>query len=104
MPDTGPTPAAVQPSARRDRGGTWTWTWTWAWGALVVAIAAGLVFGIGLAEEPHFVDESAMISQSYFADLLLAGDRDNAAWLDYPGYDVGPLHKYLIGIMLRFGG
>jgi hypothetical protein len=72
-------------------------------GAIAVALLAAVVFGIRLAEEPRFVDESALTAQSYFADLLLRGDRDNPAWLEYPGYDSSPLPKYLIGLALRCG-
>jgi hypothetical protein len=61
-------------------------------------------FGYDLADEPHFVDESAMYSQSYFADLLVNGDRDSSLWLEYPGFDSSPLPKYLIGLTLRLAG
>jgi hypothetical protein len=71
---------------------------------MVVACVATAVFGYRLADEPHFVDESAMYSQSYFADLLISGDRDNPAWLEYPGFDSSPLPKYLIGLTLRARG
>jgi len=66
---------------------------------LVGLLALG-VFGAGVFDEP-FVDEYAYISQSYYADLLLAGDRDDRAWLDFPAYDLVPLPKYLIGISLQ---
>jgi 4-amino-4-deoxy-L-arabinose transferase-like glycosyltransferase len=69
----------------------------------VVALAL-TVFGWDLASEPHFVDESAYISQSFFGDLWLGGQRDDPAWLTYAGYDLPPLPKYLIGASLRAGG
>ena len=50
------------------------------------------------------MDESAYVAQSYYADLLLEGRRDDPAWLDYAGYDLPPLAKYLVGIALRAGG
>jgi hypothetical protein len=62
------------------------------------------VFGWDLASEPHFVDESAYISQSFFGDLWLEGRRDDPSWLTYAGYDLPPLPKYLIGASLRAGG
>jgi 4-amino-4-deoxy-L-arabinose transferase-like glycosyltransferase len=68
---------------------------------MIVAVA---VFGFDLAGEPHFADESAYISQSYFADLFLAGDRNNPLWLEYAAFDLPPLPKYLIGLSLRAGG
>ena len=84
MPDAGPIPGAAIPSSSsqafaigppRDR-----------WSASSRSSSSRR----GLADEPHFVDESAMISQSYFADLLLRGDRDNPAWLEYPGLRLVP--------------
>jgi 4-amino-4-deoxy-L-arabinose transferase-like glycosyltransferase len=69
-----------------------------------VVVLALTVFGWDLASEPHFVDESAYISQSFFGDLWLQGKRDDPAWLTYAGYDLPPLPKYLIGVSLRAGG
>jgi 4-amino-4-deoxy-L-arabinose transferase-like glycosyltransferase len=69
-----------------------------------VALAAAVFFRAGVADEDVFVDEMALYSQSYFADLLVQGDRDNRAWLEYPGFDSSPLPKYLIGLALRYGG
>jgi 4-amino-4-deoxy-L-arabinose transferase-like glycosyltransferase len=99
MLEAGPIPGAAEPlpspsPSPRSIG----------WGALLVAVVALLSFGYRLAEEPFFVDESAMISQSYFADLLIEGDRDNRAWVELPGYDSSPLPKYLIGLSLRSHG
>ena len=80
-----------------------SWRWSWACAGIVgiVAIAA---FGYDLAREPHFPDESAYISQSYFADLWLSGDVQNPEWLTWPAFDLTPLPKYLIGSALRIGG
>jgi len=75
----------------------------WAWGAAVGAVALAW-FACGLPSESHFVDESAYFSQTYYADLLLSGDLRNAAWLEYPAYDLPPLPKYLIGSALALGG
>ncbi|MDR3637570.1 MAG: phospholipid carrier-dependent glycosyltransferase [Isosphaeraceae bacterium] len=75
----------------------------WRWGA-AVGLAALIWFLVGLPSEPHFVDESAYISQSFYADLALRGDVQSAAWLDYPAYDLPPLPKYLIGGALALGG
>ena len=71
--------------------------WTGAW--LVAAVAA-LVLGYDLAAEPHFVDESAYYSQSYYARVFAQGLRDDASWLEFPAYDLPPLPKYLIGAAL----
>ena len=35
---------------------------------------AAAVFGFRLSAEPPFVDESAYLSQAYFADLWMVGD------------------------------
>jgi 4-amino-4-deoxy-L-arabinose transferase-like glycosyltransferase len=53
-----------------------------------------------LADEPHFVDESAYYSQSYFARLYASCRWGDPAWLTYPAYDLPPLPKYLIGAAL----
>jgi len=57
-------------------------------------------FGWNLSGEPHFMDESAYISQSFYADLLLEGKWNHPAWLDYAACDLPPLPKYLIGVEL----
>jgi 4-amino-4-deoxy-L-arabinose transferase-like glycosyltransferase len=75
----------------------------WA-GPVGVFLLALTVFGWDLAAEPHFVDESAYLSQSFYADLWLTGDWDNPAWLDYAGYDLPPLPKYAIGLALQVQG
>ncbi|HEV3165170.1 MAG TPA: phospholipid carrier-dependent glycosyltransferase [Isosphaeraceae bacterium] len=78
------------------------WT-TWLCAGLVGALAVA-VFGHDLGSEPHFADESAYISQSYFADLLLVGQWNSPAWLTYPARDLPPLPKYLIGGALKLRG
>ena len=74
------------------------------WVAGLVGCVALVLFGFDLAAEPHFVDESAYISQSFYTDLLIHGRRDDPTWLEYPGYDLPPLPKYLIGLSLRLEG
>jgi Dolichyl-phosphate-mannose-protein mannosyltransferase len=98
MPDAGKIPV---PATSALRSSTARSSWWWGLG---VAVAAVIWFGTDLAAEPHFVDESAMYSQSYFADLLVEGRRDDPAWLEYPGYDSSPLPKYLIGLTLKSCG
>jgi 4-amino-4-deoxy-L-arabinose transferase-like glycosyltransferase len=76
-----------------------------SWGlAILVGLVAVGVFGIDLRSEPHFVDESAFLSQSYFADLFIDGRHDVLEWLTYPAIDLPPLPKYLIGLTLRAAG
>jgi Dolichyl-phosphate-mannose-protein mannosyltransferase len=75
----------------------------WA-GPVAVTLLALTFFGWDLASELHFVDESAYLSQSFYADLWLTGQWDDPAWLSYAGYDLPPLPKYTIGIALRLGG
>ena len=36
--------------------------------------------------------------------MLLRGDFNNPAWLEYPAYDLPPFPKYLIGWALKVGG
>ncbi len=98
MPDDGLIPARAMPAKRSS-----PYRLSW-WCGLGVAVAAVVWFGVDLAGEPHFMDESAMDSQSYFADLLVEGRRDDPAWLEYPGYDSSPLPKYLIGLTRRTCG
>ena len=77
-----------------------------AHGLLIFAIgvAALVAFGRDLASEPFFADESAYFSQSYFAATFAERRFDDPRWLDFPGYDLPPLTKYLIGFALRAGG
>ncbi len=70
----------------------------------MVGLAALIAFASGLREEPHFVDESAIIAKSYFVDLVLPGGRDHPAWLSYGAYDHPPLGQYLTGLALRMTG
>jgi hypothetical protein len=72
-----------------------------AWtGAMLVVVVATLVLGFNLAAEPHFVDESAYFSQSYYARIFAEGLRDDVQWLEFPAYDLPPLPKYMIGAAL----
>jgi 4-amino-4-deoxy-L-arabinose transferase-like glycosyltransferase len=73
----------------------------WGLGVFVVACA---VIGFRLGDETPFVDESAYVAQSFYADLFLEGRRDDPAWLDYAAVDLPPLAKYLVGVALRVGG
>ncbi|MEO6808778.1 MAG: 4-amino-4-deoxy-L-arabinose transferase [Isosphaeraceae bacterium] len=73
-------------------------------GATLVALTATLVFVAGVASEPHFPDESAFITQSYFLDLWFQKGRDQSAWLEYPALDLPPLPKYMIGLSLHARG
>jgi hypothetical protein len=90
MSDSSSTPAAVQ---ARPRG-------TWAW-ALALGLLATASFAYRLAEQPHFVDESAYISQSYYLNLLAR--PNDRSWLEYPAFDLPPLPKYMIGAALLLG-
>ncbi len=77
------------------------------WQSRVVTIAGilcGLSFFFGLDREPHFMDESAYVSQAYFGDLFVTGDHDSVLWFEYAGYDLPPLTKYLVWSGLVAGG
>ena len=73
-------------------------------GAALVGLASLGWFGYGLADEGHFADESAYISQAYYGRVFASGDRNDPAWLAYPAFDLPPLPKYLIGASLALGG
>jgi 4-amino-4-deoxy-L-arabinose transferase-like glycosyltransferase len=75
----------------------------WA-GPVAVTLLSLTFLGWDLPSELHFVDESAYLSQSFYADLWLTGKWDDPAWLSYAGYDLPPLPKYVIGIALRLSG
>ena len=68
----------------------------------LIALAALALFGRDLRSEPHFVDESAIVAKSFYADLWLTG-RDDPAWVAYPAIDHPPLAQYLTGLALRVG-
>jgi len=72
--------------------------------AVVVGLSALISIGWNLPSEPFFADESAYYSQSYFFTVYTSGRFDDPVWLDYPGYDLPPLTKYLIGASLRSSG
>ncbi len=86
---------SATPPMRNRRG----WT-AWGIGFAVVVLAAA-VFGFRLDDEPHFMDESAYLSQSYFFDMFASGLSNDPRWLEYPAYDLPPLPKYLVGGSLR---
>lgn len=76
-----------------------------------IPLAAAVVFLVACASffwkidrEPHFIDESAYISQTYFFTLLSEGKIDDSAWIEYPAVDLPPLPKYLIGMFLVQAG
>ena len=73
-------------------------------GAVIVGLIAAAVILFQLPSEPHFVDESAYYSQSYYARLFVTGDWNDPSWLTYPAYDLPPLPKYLIGASLWLSG
>jgi 4-amino-4-deoxy-L-arabinose transferase-like glycosyltransferase len=88
-------PPLASPAARRAN--------RWLIGAVIAAIAAAK-FGYDLASEPRFTDESAYLSQAYYADLLISRAWNDRAWIEYPAIDLPPLPKYLIGLSLRAAG
>lgn len=75
-----------------------------AWVVPLVGFCLGLTFWVNLAGEPHFVDESAYVSQAYFGDLFLTRDTSSTLWFEYPGFDLPPLTKYLVWSGLVAGG
>ena len=91
-------PSSKPPASSRPAGSNLV---VWASSSGSLAFAS---FGYDLASEPHFVDESAYLSQTYYADLWLSGEVNHPAWLDRPAYDLPPLPKYLFGVALRVVG
>ncbi len=61
-------------------------------------------FAYHLSREPHFMDESAYLSQTYFAKLFAEGKVHDVSWIEYPGIDLPPLAKYSIGLAVSIGG
>src|SRR5262245_54817154 len=93
MPEPNATPGASPPRPTR----------AWILG-LFVALVATVVFGWPLHAQPPFVDHTAYVTQGYFFDLLIQGRRDDWGWVEYHGYDLPPLPKYLIGASLKLHG
>ena len=65
-----------------------------------VAVASFALFGAAIPSTPHFADESAFLSQSFYIDL----PRSDPGWLTYAAVDLPPLPKYLIGAALKMTG
>ncbi|MBI3463654.1 MAG: hypothetical protein HY000_11440 [Planctomycetes bacterium] len=72
-------------------------------GLAVVLFATWWIFR-GLADEPHFADESAMIAQSYYYTLFKSGRWNHPDWLHYAAFDHPPLPKYFFGLSLELAG
>ncbi len=70
--------------------------------AAVIFGVALLAFGSSLRAR-YFDDEYAYITQSYYADLVLAGRFNDRLWLEFEAIDLQPLPKYLIGMAFRIG-
>jgi 4-amino-4-deoxy-L-arabinose transferase-like glycosyltransferase len=74
-------------------------------GALLVFACAVFYFGYHLGHEAnYFVDESAYLSQAFYANLWIKGQTHDPAWLDFPAFDLPPMPKYLIGLAVWAGG
>ena len=65
--------------------------------ATVVLLVSAAAFWYRLADEPYFVDEGAMVYQSFYWPLFRDGRWDDYRWLMYPAFDHPPLSKYLFG-------
>jgi 4-amino-4-deoxy-L-arabinose transferase-like glycosyltransferase len=76
---------------------------TWA-PAAAVGVLAFAYLAHGRGTETYFIDESYYLTQGYYADLLIEGQRDDPAWLSLAAIDHPPLAKYFIGLALRFAG
>lgn len=74
------------------------------WVVPLAALLAGFSLFEGLKGHPHFVDESAYVSQAYFGDLFITGQVNSNLWFEYPAYDLPPLTKYLVWAGLVAGG
>ncbi len=97
-PETSPPSSAAMPGQSSESTG---WSWLLA---VLVGLMALVWLGRGRRFEPSWVDEFSFIAQGFYADLLLAGNRDDAAWIAFPAVDQPPLEKYLVGLSLRAGG
>jgi 4-amino-4-deoxy-L-arabinose transferase-like glycosyltransferase len=74
------------------------------WVVPLVALLMGFSLFANLKGHPHFVDESAYVSQAYFGDLFLTGQVSSSLWFEYPAYDLPPFTKYLVWAGLVAGG
>ncbi len=70
------------------------------WGAFLIFGAAAVFFGLGI-HDTLFEDESAYISQTFYANLFFSGQLDHKLWLEREAYDLQPLPKYLMGLAFR---
>lgn len=72
--------------------------------ALVAGVISFVWFARGIAREPHFMDESAYLSQTFYASLFFEGRVNDVAWVEYPAIDLPPLTKYSLGLALDAAG
>jgi hypothetical protein len=81
------------------------------WGG--VAVFAMVVFaacwyfsqaGGGLAAEPPFADEAAVLAQSHYYRLVAERRFSDPDWIDHAAYDHQPLYKYAVGFALHVSG
>jgi 4-amino-4-deoxy-L-arabinose transferase-like glycosyltransferase len=74
---------------------------------LAIAVPAGWYFAAaegGLAAEPAFADEAAVLAQTRFYRLVAERRFDDPDWIDHAAYDHQPLYKYAIGFALHVSG
>ena len=72
-----------------------------------VVLASGCYFAFsdhGLAHEPAFADEGAVLAQSRYYRLVLERRFADPDWIDHAAYDHQPLYKYLVGFALHVSG
>ncbi|GIW87773.1 MAG: hypothetical protein KatS3mg108_2097 [Isosphaeraceae bacterium] len=93
-------PPTETPGTGLRQNATWKTGRIWL-GGTIVAIVAIVSAASGLTSEPVFPDETAYVTQSYYFDLMIRGERDDWAWVEYHAYDLPPLPKYLFGAALR---
>lgn len=72
----------------------------WIAMGFAVAVASGGYFALGhggVSAEPPFIDEQAILAQTYYFRLAYDGRLDHPDWIDWAAFDHQPLYKYLIG-------
>lgn len=72
-----------------------------------VSFAAGWYFASakgGVASEPPFADEAAVLAQTRYYQLAVERRFSDPDWVDHAAYDHQPLYKYLIGFGLHVTG
>ena len=73
---------------------------------VTVAVGSGVYFYLshgGVLAEPPFIDEQAILAQTYYFRLFHDANFHHPDWIDWAAFDHQPVYKYSIGAMLWYG-